>query len=560
MYLSLYRRYRPQSFEDVTGQDRAVTVIAQAVKKGNVGHAYLFSGPRGCGKTTVARIFAKAVNCESPGEKGEPCNLCRSCKSITEGNCLDVVEIDGASNNRVDEIRDLKSHVGLASFSCPWKVYIIDEVHMLSIGAFNALLKTLEEPPESVLFILATTEPFKVPVTIRSRCQHIPFHSISIEDMVKRLEFVVAAEGVEAQDEALWEIARQADGGLRDGLSLLEQALAMTDGHLSLESVEKLVGGGGHGELCRWVKNFASEDGFESLVALDDMFLRGASVERVLSGLYRIFRDLWIISRWGSKGLDALNPSPWESSFFKEVVSRWDEPFFREMMDLCGSLMPQSRRGLRKDVFSGMIVSAMIPPSSTQDRAKIETEQKTPSPSPEPETAPHRLQEKPVPSLPPVLEPEWDPSKTPPLFSRFGDMPHIVSVLAFCSIVKDDLTYKVYVPDERQYSFEMLSGERVAYILQSALADEGWNGDLSLIWKGEVRVFPSLSSVKPQDLPVPLVDSSQQEHRAEDKVEPPRDETGVLRALRTVRSHVSGEILYFRKDDEADKEDEVEVE
>ncbi len=560
MYLSLYRRYRPQSFEDVTGQDRAVTVIAQAVKKGNVGHAYLFSGPRGCGKTTVARIFAKAVNCESPGEKGEPCNLCRSCKSITEGNCLDVVEIDGASNNRVDEIRDLKSHVGLASFSCPWKVYIIDEVHMLSIGAFNALLKTLEEPPESVLFILATTEPFKVPVTIRSRCQHIPFHSISIEDMVKRLKFVVAAEGVEAQDEALWEIARQADGGLRDGLSLLEQALAMTDGHLSLESVEKLVGGGGHGELCRWVKNFASEEGFESLVALDDMFLRGASVERVLSGLYRIFRDLWIISRWGSKGLDALNPSPWESSFFKEVVSRWDEPFFREMMDLCGSLMPQSRRGLRKDVFSGMIVSAMIPPSSTQNRAKIETEQKTPYPSPEPETAPHRLQEKPVPSLPPVLEPEWDPSKTPPLFSRFEDIPHIVSALAFCSIVKDDLTYKVYVPDERQYSFEMLSGERVAYILQSALADEGWNGDLSLIWKGEVRVFPSLSSVKPQELPVPLVDSSQQEHRAEDKVEPPRDETGVLRALRTVRSHVSGEILYFRKDDEADKEDEVEVE
>ena len=175
-----------------------------------MGHAYLFSGPRGCGKTTVARILAKALNCLSP-ESGEPCCGCRSCQAIAGGESLDVVEIDGASNNSVDEIRELKTHVALAPFSSKYKVYIIDEVHMLSMAAFNALLKTLEEPPSYVVFVLATTEPHKVPVTIRSRCQHIPFHSIGTRRIFDRLRQIVEWEGADAQPEALWEVASVLD-------------------------------------------------------------------------------------------------------------------------------------------------------------------------------------------------------------------------------------------------------------------------------------------------------------------------------------------------------------
>ncbi|MFA7220462.1 MAG: DNA polymerase III subunit gamma/tau, partial [Synergistaceae bacterium] len=218
MYISLYRRYRPQKFSEMVGQSAAVSVLREALKEGHLGHAYLFSGPRGCGKTSAARLVAKGLNCQNLGSDGEPCGECEACKAIAQGEHLDVIEIDGASNRGINEIRDLKSHVNLKPLIAPYKVYIIDEVHMLTEAAFNALLKTLEEPPANVVFLLATTEPHKVPVTIRSRCQHIPFHRISMADMVNRVSYVCTTENIQADMEAVWEISRQADGALRDAL------------------------------------------------------------------------------------------------------------------------------------------------------------------------------------------------------------------------------------------------------------------------------------------------------------------------------------------------------
>ena len=276
MYLTLYRRYRPQRFADVVGQDSAISVIRNAISQGNVGHAYLFSGPRGCGKTSVARLIAKAVNCTSLQSDCEPCGTCESCISITNGSNLDVVEIDGASNNGVDEVRELKSHVALSPFSSKYKVYIIDEVHMLSLAAFNALLKTLEEPPESVIFILATTEPYKVPVTIRSRCQHIPFHRISEQDILSRLSAVADKEGIEAEEEALLEIARQADGAMRDALSFMEQAVALDKEFVTLENVNNLLGGASYSELEKLFHLFRNgmPSAYKELLGI---FSRGAS-------------------------------------------------------------------------------------------------------------------------------------------------------------------------------------------------------------------------------------------------------------------------------------------
>lgn len=359
MYISLYRRYRPQKFSEMVGQSAAVSVLREALKEGHLGHAYLFSGPRGCGKTSAARLVAKGLNCQNLGSDGEPCGECDACNAIAQGEHLDVIEIDGASNRGINEIRDLKSHVNLKPLIAPYKVYIIDEVHMLTEAAFNALLKTLEEPPANVVFLLATTEPHKVPVTIRSRCQHIPFHRISMADMVNRVAYVCTTENIQADMEAVWEISRQADGALRDALSLTEQAVSLGKGNLTLESVKALTGGSNRTELEKWVINLRLDPN-ESNSALHAMLGRGISVERLTESLFAVFRDMWIFSLWGEKGMEALEISEEEGKFLVEETPHWNAEKLRSACIFCNSLLPRARYGMRMEVFSGLIMLELV--------------------------------------------------------------------------------------------------------------------------------------------------------------------------------------------------------
>lgn len=354
MYISLYRRYRPQTFSDMVGQSAAVGVLMESLREGSLGHAYLFSGPRGCGKTSAARLVAKSLDCLNRKDDCEPCGVCENCRAIAAGEHLDVIEIDGASNRGIGEIRDLKSHVNLKPLSAAYKVYIIDEVHMLTEQAFNALLKTLEEPPSNVVFLLATTEPHKVPVTIRSRCQHIPFHRITIADTVDRLKYVCAQENIEAEDEAVWELARQADGALRDALSLTEQAVALGRGRLSLDSVKELTGGSSRTELEKWVTQMRAAPQ-EAASALHSIMARGISSERLCESLFVLFRDLWLYALWGEKALEALETSSAERDYLASEAAHWDATKLKAACELCNGLLPRAHYGMKGDIFSGVV-------------------------------------------------------------------------------------------------------------------------------------------------------------------------------------------------------------
>ena len=278
-YTALYRKFRPSAFEDVKGQDHIVTTLKNQMKAGRIGHAYLFCGTRGTGKTTVAKILAKAVNCEHPVD-GSPCNACPSCQAIQAGRSTNVIEIDAASNNGVDNIREIREEVSYRPTQGRYKVYIIDEVHMLSTGAFNALLKTLEEPPEYVIFILATTEANKIPVTILSRCQRYDFRRITIDTISARLKDLMEREGVEAEEKALRYVARKADGSMRDALSLLDQCIAFYMGEtLTYDKVLDVLGTVDTEEFSRLLRNIMASNVAGSIRQLEKRVKAG---ERVL--------------------------------------------------------------------------------------------------------------------------------------------------------------------------------------------------------------------------------------------------------------------------------------
>lgn len=294
-YTALYRKFRPQEFEDVKGQDHIVTTLKNQIKADRIGHAYLFCGTRGTGKTTVAKIFAKAVNCENPVD-GSPCGECAICKAIADGSSMNVIEIDAASNNGVDNIRQIREEVTYRPTEGRFKVYIIDEVHMLSAGAFNALLKTLEEPPSYVIFILATTEAHKIPITILSRCQRYDFHRISIDTIAGRLMDLMAEEKVEVEEKAIRYVAKAGDGSMRDALSLLDQCIAFHLGEtLTYENVLEVLGAVDTEVFSRLLRQIINKDITGAIGTLDVLVDEGREMGQMVNDFTWYLRNLLLM-------------------------------------------------------------------------------------------------------------------------------------------------------------------------------------------------------------------------------------------------------------------------
>ena len=298
-YVALYRRWRPERFADLVGQEHISRTLSRAVTSGQTSHAYLFTGPRGTGKTSTAKILARALNC-AEGPTLTPCGVCDSCRSISDGSSMDVFEIDAASNRGIDEIRDLRESVKFAPTEGHYKIYIIDEVHMLTTEAFNALLKTLEEPPERVIFILATTEPHKVPATIQSRCQRYDFHRITVTEIRDRLIYVCKESNIAAEEDALGIIAAQADGGMRDALSILDQCMALAEGTLTAERVQEALGLVGRAWIRRMAGEIAARDAAALIAQLSELLQSGRELKQVLAELAQHFRRLMIAGVGGT--------------------------------------------------------------------------------------------------------------------------------------------------------------------------------------------------------------------------------------------------------------------
>ena len=346
MYQALYRKYRSQTFGEMVGQKVISTTLRQAVESGKISHAYLFSGPRGTGKTSAAKIFAKAMNCPNQVD-GEPCNHCDICRDITNGSLENVIEIDAASNNGVDEIREIRDQSTYAPSRATYKIYIIDEVHMLSTGAFNALLKTLEEPTQNVVFILATTELHKIPATILSRVQRFEFKSIKQGAIKEHLASILEKEGLTFDDEALTIIARRAEGGMRDALSILDQALSLSpDNHVSQAVAEEITGSIGLTALDSFVANVRNQETTQALSNLETLFDNGKSMGRFATDLLEYFRDLLIVKAGGENSH--------HSPLFEENLSLEQDRLF-QLIDLVTSALPEIKTGTHPKIYAEML-------------------------------------------------------------------------------------------------------------------------------------------------------------------------------------------------------------
>ncbi|SDK28226.1 DNA polymerase-3 subunit gamma/tau [Jeotgalicoccus aerolatus] len=345
-YQALYRAFRPQKFSDVVGQHHVTKTLQNAIIRNKESHAYLFSGPRGTGKTSIAKVFAKALNCQYE-QDGEPCNECELCVSITDGSANDVIEIDAASNNGVDEIRNIRDKVKYAPAEAEFKVYIIDEVHMLTTGAFNALLKTLEEPPAHAIFILATTEPHKIPATIISRTQRFDFKSLDLNEITERLEFVAEQENTSYDRDALLYIARIAEGGMRDALSIMDQVIAFSNDKITMQDAVMITGGIERDELNDWMKSVEQKDSEAAFKKFHQLIDEGKDPTRLIHELVYFIRDVILMKHSGQTS---------EETAFLHV----EDDLLYKMIDVLNDAMVSMRFSVNVSVHMEIVIVKLI--------------------------------------------------------------------------------------------------------------------------------------------------------------------------------------------------------
>ena len=369
-YTALYRKWRPTSFEEVRGQDHIVKTLKNQINSGRIGHAYLFCGTRGTGKTSIAKIFARAVNCEHPVD-GSPCGECSMCRQIAAGASLNVVEIDAASNNGVENIRDIREQVQYPPTDGRYRVYIIDEVHMLSIGAFNALLKTLEEPPSYVIFILATTEVHKIPITILSRCQRYDFKRISIDTIAGRLAELTQAEQIDVDDRALRYVARAADGSMRDALSLLDQCVAFHFGEkLTYDNVLEVLGAVDNRVFSKLFQAVLASDTKACIREIEEMIIQGRDLSQLVNDFVWYMRNLLIAKTTDEPG-DMLDMSEENLAVLKEEAAGVDTETLMRYIRIFSELSGQLRYASQKRILVEIAFIKLTTPSMEQNLDSI---------------------------------------------------------------------------------------------------------------------------------------------------------------------------------------------